>query len=159
MANLPCINSVYIRLKCFSLDAVLLPVHGFVFFIVIVKVHVDQLFVFSYPPFLFFVDKCQALNERRAWKGNFTFTTCMLHAAFLWESTYSVLTYLTYSTVNNLLYFIFLPNTVLPKFEVTITPPSFVAYTDHKDITVTICAQWVKIIKLLCNLLNKDCFL
>ena len=46
---------------------------GLFLFIVIVKVHVDQLFIFSYPPLLFFVNKCQALNECRACKGNFTF--------------------------------------------------------------------------------------
>ena len=29
----------------------------------------------------------------------------------------------------------------LPKFEVTITPPSFVAYTDRSNITATVCAR------------------
>ena len=33
--------------------------------------------------------------------------------------------------------------TVLPKFEVTITPPSFVAYTDRSNITATVCARQV----------------
>ena len=32
---------------------------------------------------------------------------------------------------------------VLPKFEVTITPPSFVAYTDRSNITATVCARQV----------------
>ncbi|KAM7438496.1 A-macroglobulin receptor [Porites harrisoni] len=31
---------------------------------------------------------------------------------------------------------------VLPKFEVTITPPSFVAYTDRSNITATVCARY-----------------
>ena len=33
---------------------------------------------------------------------------------------------------------------VLPKFEVTITPPSFVAYTDRSNITATVCARQVQ---------------
>jgi len=34
---------------------------------------------------------------------------------------------------------------VLPKYEVTIKPPSFVALVGEKNITARICAQWVKI--------------